>query len=337
MAVLLAANASFMPGPPEIVNPDLSAFRWGIEELNGRAADYGYGGLELHWARAQHCRELRDASPEEAQIMARGIVAAHEGWRKSADPHPADPEETPLRPLSERGSLAVRLGSVMLFPTAAGSLDSLAAVEQKLDRDQPWHYVLFPDEHGDRATDLTKTERFPFSSIQPTVDVTAAWGIDSISGLIDELRARGFKATIDSFHISRQGKIVSKTPRWQAWAERLLDTADMVPEVHVSLGRNDFENVDAERYAKSVAEMKALIENGNLDATPLGELVGMLNDRRWTGNVVVEATMPGLKATFGKLTPKLVAELHAGMTAGIKRVLPHIVWDAFPSKASTTT
>lgn len=335
MAVLLAANASFIPGSPlHITNPELSAFRWGAEELNDRIVDYGYGGIELHWSNVfQHCRELRDADPAEAQVLARHIVSAHEGWRGTADPMPANPTETPVRALRDRGSLAVRIGSAVLFPTGAASLDQLEAVEQKLDLPDPWHYVLFPDQRGDKAADQAKTRRFPNSSIQPTVDVGACWGARSFDDFVEELSTRGYKATIDSFHISRAGKVVRGRANWRALAGRLLDEG-LVPEIHVSAGRTDFANVDPERHASSMKELQALIDNGNLDGTPLGELGEMLRDRKWTGNVVIEATIPGISAALkergnkDRLTPKLFDQLQRNMTRSVKRWLPHVTWNS---------
>ncbi|HZM64510.1 MAG TPA: hypothetical protein VFB59_05230, partial [Candidatus Saccharimonadales bacterium] len=98
MAVLLAANAGFIPTSPlHIVNSELSAIRWGAEELNDRLKDYGYGGIELHWSNVfKHCRDMRFASPEKAQVLARGVVSAHESWRGVANPFPFDERRTPL-------------------------------------------------------------------------------------------------------------------------------------------------------------------------------------------------------------------------------------------------
>jgi len=335
MAVLLAANASFIPGSPlHIANPELSAFRWGIEELNDRVADDGYGGIELHWSNVfKHCRELRDAEPADAQAMARGIVSAHEGWRGTADPMPADPAETPVRALRDRGSLAVRLGSVVLFPTGPESLDRLETLEQKLELADRWHYVLFPDQQGDKAADQAKTRRFPNSSIQPTVDVGACWGTRSIDDFVEELRTRGYKATLDSFHISRAGKVVRGRAHWHALADRLLQE-DIVPEVHVSVGRTDFGKVDPERYRSSMKELQALIECRDLEGTPLGQLAELLRQCKWSGNVVIEATIPGLKAALdekgykGPLTAKLLSEFHRNMTHSVRRMLPHVEWES---------
>jgi hypothetical protein len=336
MAILLAANANFMPASPlQIADPELSAIRWDMGELNDRLANYGYGGVELHWSEVfRHCRELHRATAEEARLLGRSILSAHEGWRGTSNPVPARTCELPRRHLLEQGSLLVRIGSVALFPTGASSLKSLKTLEDKLGRDDPLHYVMFPNQQGSMEADLAKTSIFPNSSIQPTIDVGACWNVQTIGDFVDQLVARGYKATIDSFHISRLGKMVIGNVNWQVLAEELL-AQKLVPEIHVAVGRNDFANVDPERYASSVKEMRALIENGDLKDTPLGTLFGLLRAYRWTGIVTIEATMPGLHATFGRLTPNLVHELHSGMTTGVRNALPHITtWDSTVSRPS---
>ncbi|HZM64466.1 MAG TPA: hypothetical protein VFB59_05005, partial [Candidatus Saccharimonadales bacterium] len=233
----------------------------------------------------------------------------------------------PLRTDVPPESLVVKIGSAVLVPTGARSLNALERLEQKLGRPNTMHYVMFPDEHGSYRADQEKTMRFPDSSIQPTVDVEACWNARSPRDFVEELKLRGYKATIDSFHISRKGKMIDGTSNWQALSERLLGEG-MVREVHVSVGRNDFEKIDPVRYGQSVAELRALVDNQSLDGTPLGELAGMLNNRNWTGNVVIEATIPGLSATYGKMTPNLLGELHSSMTKGVQQMLPHIEWQS---------
>lgn len=328
MAVLLAPNASFIPAPLHIADPGLSAFRWGMSELNDRVIDYGYGGIELHWSNAfPHCRELAHADPVTAQRMARGIVSAHEGWVGTADPQPADPNATPMR-VNAGDGLIVRIGSA-LFPHGTESLNHLEALECKLDlpEGKEWHYVLFPDQNGRVRADQAKTRRFPVSSIQPTVDVAASWGARTVDDFVEELKRRGYRATIDDFHISRDGKIVEGQPNWdwRTLVERLLQE-ELVEEVHVSVARHDFATIDPDRYATSQAEARALVDNGNLTNTPLGEIADMLCRFRWAGNVAIEATTAGLGKTFGKLSPKIVGELHRNMAAGVKRLLPHAYW-----------
>lgn len=329
MAVLLAANAGFIPTSPlHIANPELSAVRWGAEELNDRLADYGYGGIELHWSNVfKHCREMRFASPEKAQVLARGVESAHESWRGVANPKPVDTDRTPVRTDVSPDSLVVKVGSAVLFPTGAQSLDLLERFEQKLKRPEAMHYVMFPNERGSYIADQAKTSRFPNSSIQPTADVEACWGMQSPRQFVEELVLRGYKATLDSFHISRMGKVVQEKLDWKNLSARLLEE-DLVHEVHVSVGRNDFKAVDPMRYCQSVDELKSLVENKNLDDTPLGEIANLLNRHKWTGNVVIEATIPGLSETYGQMTPKLLAELHSSMTAGVKQLLPHINWES---------
>lgn len=327
MAILLAANAGFIPTSPlHIANRELSAFRWGAEELNDRLDSYGYGGIELHWSNVfKHCREFGAATPEKTRELARGVESMHESWRGVANPQPYD-TITPVRTNVSPDSFMVRVGSAVLFPTGADSLDSLERLEQKLHRPEAVHYVVFPDERGSYIADRAKTTRFPNSSIQPTADVEACWGMEP-THFVEELIIRGYKATIDSFHISRKGKIVDRTLDWKALCEQLL-AEDMVHEVHVSVGRNDFRDVDPLRYTQSVDELKSLVDNKPLDGTPLGEIAGLLQQYDWTGNVVIEATIPGLTASFGQITPKLLGELHSGMTEGVKKLLPHIAWQS---------
>lgn len=111
--------------------------------------------------------------------------------------------------------------------------------------------------------------------------------------------------------------------RWQELTQALL-AEGLVPEIHVSVGRTDFMNVDPERTQLSMEELRALADNGNLQNTPLGELFDILNACRWTGTVVVEATLPGLRATFGELSPKAVSEIHQGITKGVREALPRL-------------
>ncbi len=335
MAVLLAPNVSFIPteSPRDFINPDLSAARWGMEELNERLANYGYGGIELHWARVfKHCLELRFASPQQAQDLARGIESAHEGWRGVADPQPFNPALTPYRTDREPEGLKEKVAGALLLPTGSGSLRALRRVERKLDLPQPWHYVMFPDQNGNYRKDVAKTTLFPDSSIQPTTDVEACWNAPSPEEFVGELAMRGYKATLDSFHISRRGKVVETTSNWEALMSRLLKEK-MVREVHISPGRQDFAAIDPKRYGESVAELKALEANRSLETTPLGRFADLLNSYKWTGNVALETTIPGLTAAFGALTADKLAEIHRNLTAGVKQLLPHITWE---SKFTTT-
>lgn len=338
MAVLLAANVGFIPTPLHLANPELSAVRWGAEELNDRLDSYGYGGLELHWSNVfKHCREMRAASPDEARILARGVESAHESWRGVANPVPFDQGEMPRRTDVPPDSLVFTLGSMVLVPTGAGSLNALEKLERKLGRPEPLHYVMFPDARGDYMADHKKTARFPNSSIQPTVDLEACWNARTPRQFVEELILRGYKATLDSFHISRKGKIVqAESANWKGLAGRLLEEK-MVHEVHVSVGRSDFAAVDPKRYKQSVAELRALIQNKSLEGTPLGDLAELLKQHQWTGNVVIEATIPGLSKAYKKqMTPKLLAELHSGLTAGVKELLPHITWESKLTREAVT-
>lgn len=329
MAVLLAANVGFIPSSPLHIAGSESAVRWGMEEINDRVASYGYGGVELHWSNVlKHCRELRTATPQDAARLGRGIVSMHESWRGVGDPQPRNADET-LRAFSETGSMAVKLGSLAMFPTGPNSLRSLEAVEQKLGRPpDSIHYVMFPGVTGSVIADRYKTTRFPNSSIQPTADVDACWGTGgSIQNYVRALEQRGYGATIDSFHISRLGKVVDRQLDWEALSEVLL-AEGTVKEVHISLARHDFAAVDLRRYQESVDEARGLVNNTSLENTSLGRLAGLLKTHNWAGNVVIEATIPGLSGTFGKMTSKLLAELHSGMTSGVKQLLPHIQWDS---------
>lgn len=330
MAVLLAANVGFIPDSrSQLVNSELSALRWGMQELNERLASYGYGGIELHWSSLfRHCLDLRLASPQSLPIIARGVISGHEGWRGVADPVPYDTTKTPLRPAEERSDgMLTKIGSAVLLPTGAASLRHLKRLEDKLGRSDPMHYVMFPDPLGRRTVDKAKTARFPNSSIQPTADVGASWGVQTVGNFGEELQLRGYKATIDTFHISRSGKIVQNGVHWKSLIDLLL-RKKLVSEVHVSVGRNDFASVDPVRYAESVDELKALVENGKLDRTPLGYIAERLAHYRWSGDVAIEATIPGLAATFGAMTPEKLADIHRCLTAGVRQLLPHISWES---------
>jgi hypothetical protein len=186
---------------------------------------------------------------------------------------------------------------------------------------------MFPNESGSYIADQAKTARFPNSSIQPTADIEACWDMKSPKQFVEELILRGYEATVDSFHISRKGKMVDASMNWKSLSERLLEE-QLVKEVHISVGRDDFKDVDPLRYTQSVDELRSLVENKSLDGTPLGEIADLLKQHRWAGNVVIEATIPGLSATYGQITPKLLAELHSSMTAGVKQLLPHIDWES---------
>src|SRR5688572_20145112 len=222
MAVLLAANASFIPTSPLHTFGSESAIRWGMEELSQRAELYGHGGIELHWSNVfRHCRDLRNASNKELRHLARGVISMHEGWRGVADPRPMDTAKTPLRPLTERENLLVTLGSLVLLPTGTDSLKSLGEIENRLGRPEPMHYVMFPDEHGRIDVDRDKTALFPNSSVQPTPDVAACWGSNTVGDIVEGYKKRGYLATLDDFHFSREGKIVKNKLNWRDVVEAL--------------------------------------------------------------------------------------------------------------------
>jgi len=330
MPHLLAPNANFIPESPTDVffDRERSAACWDMEKLNSVVQEAGYDGIELHDSRLfPHSTQLRKATPEQAQELGHMIVKFHESWVDTADPQPRDPSAA--RPPIKAG-LAMRIGSRVFFPNGPQSLDRLEALETKLGRELD--YVMFPDVHGDTEADKRKTKRFPRSAIQPTIDVAAAWGVDSPQGFADELEERGYKAVWDHFHGDRKGKVVEGRMEQEKYLPVLLERG-LVRAVHLGLYRNDFRSFDPARYRLSVQEGFALAGNNALSQYPIGETFDLLRQYDWRGNITVEAPLGGIENAYkelhpqqGKLKQADVVDLHQNMNQAVRSHLPHIEW-----------
>lgn len=331
MPHLLLPNANFIPTSTVdvLMDRERSALRWNMAELNNVVTETDYDGIELLDSNVfAHNRELHGATPIEAQQLGRMIVSVHESW-VDTNPVPKNPE---ARREPVRSKWLERWKVRAAFPTAAQSLDRLETLEQKLERDLD--YVMFPDPKGDPSTDQIKSSRFPRSAIQPTIDVAAAWGVDSPEGFADELEVRGYKVVWDHFHGDRAGKFVDARMKQTEYLPVLLRRG-LVRAIHIGLWRIDFRTVDPQRFQYSVDEGAALLNNSDsLYKYPISDTFAILRDFRWQGNVTVEALLRGMEAALneGCANPRKIArhemtEYYRAIGQAIRTRLPQIDWE----------
>lgn len=329
MPHLLTPNVNFIPGSriDVFLDAERSALRWDMEHLNEVTQAAGYDGIELHDSKLfQHSRQLHTATPEEAQKLGRLIVTMHESWVDAADPQPRNPD---MAREPEKGSLAMRIGSRLIFPTGSESLENHKTLETKLGR--RFDHILYPDVHGDPEVDRFMSRRFSGRvAIQPTIDVAAAWGVDSPEGFADELERRKLKAVWNHFHGDRRGKIVDGRMEQAKYLPVLLQRG-LVHAVHFGLYRIDFKKVDQSRYTASVNEGVVLADNSDLlYRYPIADTFDLLREYNWQGNMTIEAPLSGMeaahKATHAsrKLTQKEIVERHHSTSQAIRAHLPHI-------------
>lgn len=247
----------------------------------------------------------------------------HESWVGTADPQPKDALQARVQ---ARGSLVMRTGSRVLFPSGPKSLQHLGALEKKLDRPEPMQYAMFPDVHGSREADLQKTRAFPGSNIQPTIDVAACWGTNTPEEFMEEMRARGYGGIWPSFHGDRRGKVVEGHMNHEVYLPAMLG-AKAIKAVHVEVFRTDFMPYDPERTRLSIREGRALQNDGDLANLPLGETFDMLRRANWSGHVSLEAPLGGMEVSLGKLSINRIVEAHTEMVSTIRAQLPHIAWE----------
>lgn len=329
MPRLLTPNVNFLPSSPRLLlGKEVSAARWDMDALNEVIVASGYNGIELHDTYiARHIRQLIQADPGQARYIGRYICAMHEGWQGTANPIP----QPPFKPASTqtKGSLVLRTASALLFPPGPKTLHRLAAIEAKLDRARPLPYVMFPDPQGRLAADHAKADRFPYSRIQPTIDVAAAWGANGAKSFIDQLIARHYRVVWDTFHGDRKGRMTDVSMRWDSLLPHLVD-AGFVDQVHVSVGRYDFAQTDPHRTKMSEYEAQALAgkEGRQLAKTALGDTFAYLREQEWEGDVTIEAPVSGVSAALGAIaTRENLIGVHTTMTHVVREQLPHITWD----------
>lgn len=318
MPEVLMPNVNFLPGSPDILaDHDRSAIWWDMGRLNDVLEACGADGIELHDVRSRHMRELLRSDETHLREVGKNIRSMHEGWRGGvADPVPQNPD---IARTVAREPLTVRLGSIVLFPPANQTLDHLQSIERKLNRAAPMNYVVYPDPNGNAEADHMKAMRFNRRAlIQPTVDVVYSWGIDPAKpgwteAFVDEMRERELGGVWDEFHASRQGKVVDASMDHEALLEALLQEK-LIDELHIGLFRHDFANVDPGRYDMSVAEGKAMYNEGELSRTILGNVFAILRHYSWQGPAVIEATHSGMEASLGQLTMRQAIDLRLPTT-----------------------
>lgn len=230
------------------------------------------------------------------------IQSAHQSYRS----------ERSIRDFRTHPRKDVALKAALALPDSIYSLTILARLRHL--REDRCHlslpFVLYPLSERDRVT----SNQVPDNSLfEPSPELLEKWRVDNISQLGNEGQKRGYAGfCLDLYHLRRNSRRGSS---FGDWRNQLQLALPWTKEIHLSLGRTDFNGID------SMAELKDVIYGTRqTDIIPILEAIKKL----WTGPIVTE--IPSLaisKLLFqGKLiSPRNLITAHAQIVQNLGQIL----------------
>lgn len=225
----------------------------------------GYDGLEWHPNRTVAGLQMVCGllSPDEKKM----ITSGHQTWRS----------EMTLGEVWHHPYPALALISYILLPERIASLDHLENIQGVVGKQLPM--VLYPT-HAEKEESGTG-RNFGEKLFQPNADVMKRWGVQTLQELIDAAFSRGYTGLcLDLFHMRLDSSSLLAN-----WKESFKILLPYTKEVHLGLGRTDFE-----RYGNfpvnSMEELHDMVFGR--EKTEIKPMIRTLKDLGWNGPMVTE-------------------------------------------------
>lgn len=253
----------------------LAAFTWGIQDHVDMATKSGYNGVELWPQRFRPLLQIRVGKLSSSER--KGIISAHQSARDAIPHSRQELQKTIFLP----ETVASTRDLEVLF-------DRIGDIPVVLFKENPTEYM----DHFDRLDIPSFTQR----GIQTDPETATLWNSRTEEEYLAHAFRYGFnEIIIDTHHIRRSDKHTGEPNPLRNWQTTIPVLLPYTHEIHVSVGRSNFGDLDPKVIKQEADDMLS----GGHNNTELIKMLRLIADQGWKGRVVLEMRPSIYRETIG--------------------------------------